>query len=319
MDPRAVPQPHQVPSQADVRARPAHRHHDCVGAALASKHRGQPTDHCGQGVSPASSRLDDRHSRRVDPHQSVCDQGRRPGARPERSIPTLETLAAIADALDDRYRALVYTAALAGLRAGELAGLERRHVDLVHRTVTVEQQAQVVVGRGRVLGPPKSDAGRRTVAIPTELAHISRSICPPTSVPNRTPSSSPETRAPPITTQHWSHKFREAADSAGAPGLHFHDLRHLAGTRAAATGASTRAHGPPRPLHAKGQPHLPARHRAARPPDRRRHRRHPRSRQGRQQRTSSGHRRPRHIADESRHAGPWTQKKRPPRRALYRP
>jgi integrase len=44
----------------------------------------------------------------------------------------------------------------------------------------------------------------------------------------------------PITTQHWSKTFREAADGVGATELHFHDLRHLAGTLAAATGASTR-------------------------------------------------------------------------------
>ena len=159
---------------------------------------------------------------------------------PERSIPTLETLAAIADALDVRYRALVYTAALAGLRAGELSGLERRHVDLVHRTITVEQQAQVVVGQGRVLGPTKSDAGRRTVAIPTELAHILGEHL--TTYVDADPSAVVFTgdKGAPITTQHWSKKFRKAADSVGATELHFHDLRHLAGTLAAATGASTR-------------------------------------------------------------------------------
>jgi integrase len=159
---------------------------------------------------------------------------------PERSIPTLETLAAIADALDDRYRALVYTAALAGLRAGELSGLERRHVDLVHRTITVEQQAQVVVGQGRVLGPTKSECGRRTVAIPTELAHILDEHL--TTYVDADPSAVVFTgdKGAPITTQHWSKKFRKAADSVGATELHFHDLRHLAGTLAAATGASTR-------------------------------------------------------------------------------
>ena len=159
---------------------------------------------------------------------------------PERKIPTLETLGAIADALDGRYRALVYTAALAGLRAGELAGLERRHIDLVHRAITVEQQAQVLVGRGRILGPPKSDAGKRTVAIPAQLAdildrHLATYVDPDPSAVVFTGE-----KGAPITTQHWSKKFREAADDAGACHLHFHDLRHLAGTLAAATGASTR-------------------------------------------------------------------------------
>ncbi len=159
---------------------------------------------------------------------------------PERKVPTLETVQAIADALDDRYRALIYTAALAGLRAGELAALERRHIDLVRHVITVEQQAQTVVGQGRTLGPPKSLAGRRNIAIPKELVrildeHLSAYVQPEPDALVFTGE-----KGAPITTQHWSHKFREAANTAGADGLHFHDLRHLAGTIAAATGASTR-------------------------------------------------------------------------------
>jgi integrase len=159
---------------------------------------------------------------------------------PERRIPSLETVVAIATAVGDRYRALVYTAALAGLRAGELSGLERRHIDLIHRIITVEQQAQVVVGQGRVLGPPKSEAGRRRVAIPGELAYILERHLATYVGPSPDAVVFTGDKGAPITTQHWSKKFREAADASGAEGLHFHDLRHLAGTLAAATGASTR-------------------------------------------------------------------------------
>lgn len=91
---------------------------------------------------------------------------------PERRVPSVEMVRAIADAAGGRYRALVLTAAFSGLRSGELAALERRHVDLVHRTVSVQRQAQTVVGRGRVLGPPKSAAGARTIAIPGELVGV---------------------------------------------------------------------------------------------------------------------------------------------------
>lgn len=131
-------------------------------------------------------------------------------------------------------------ASVAALGGEASPGLERRHIDLVHRTVTVEQQAQVVVGQGRVLGPTKSEAGRLTVAIPDELVRIlDRHLA---NYVNPEPDAVVFTgdKGAPITTQHWSKKFRAAADSAGAEGLHFHDLRHLAGTLAAATGASTR-------------------------------------------------------------------------------
>ena len=159
---------------------------------------------------------------------------------PERQVPSLETVEAIALGVGKRYQALVYTAALAGLRAGELSGLERRHIDLVHRTITVEQQAQVIVGKGRVIGPPKSQAGRRTVAIPTELANILDHHMAEYVGPEPDAVVFTGEKGAPITTQHWSRKFREAADAAGATDLHFHDLRHFAGTLAAATGASTR-------------------------------------------------------------------------------
>jgi integrase len=240
---------------------------------------------------------------------------------PERKVPSLDTVAAIADAVGPRYRALVYSAALAGLRAGELSGLERRHVDVVHRTITVEQQAQVVVGQGRVLGPPKSEAGRRTVTMPTELsqildAHLSTYV-------DADPSAVVFTRdkGAPITTQHWSKKFREAAD--GATELHFHDLRHLAGTLAAATGASTRelmarlGHSTPRASliyqHATEQRDrqiaagIDAILEAAK-----QKRREPQADIVDLERSRTNRAR---IA----HASPRTQKKRPPRRALYRP
>lgn len=159
---------------------------------------------------------------------------------PERKVPSLETVEAVATGVGDRYRALVWTAALAGLRAGELSGLERRHIDLVHRTITIEHQAQFVVGRGRVLGPPKSDAGRRTVAIPVELVRILVVHLADYVDPEHDAVVFTGEKGAPITTQHWSKKFREVADGAGATNLHFHDLRHFAGTLAAATGASTR-------------------------------------------------------------------------------
>lgn len=157
----------------------------------------------------------------------------------ERKIPTMETVYAIADEAGDRYRALVLTAALAGLRLGELSALTRRHVDLVHRTITVEMQAQQVAGRGRVLGPPKSKAGVRTVAVPSVLtevldAHLANFVGPGSEALVFTGE-----KGAPIVRTNWAHRFAKVASAAGAPGLHFHDLRHVAGTLAAATGAST--------------------------------------------------------------------------------
>src|SRR5262249_28154140 len=59
---------------------------------------------------------------------------------PEMRCPSLEHVHKLADTVPDRYRALIYTAALAGLRWGELAGLRRRRVDLLHGTIRVAEQ-----------------------------------------------------------------------------------------------------------------------------------------------------------------------------------
>jgi len=71
----------------------------------------------------------------------------------ERAIPTVAEVYALADGVHPRYRALVLTAAFAGLRRGELLGLSRSDIDPLHRTVTVSVQRQ-----GSTL-PPGRDPG----------------------------------------------------------------------------------------------------------------------------------------------------------------
>ncbi len=71
---------------------------------------------------------------------------------PERTIPTLGQLDDLAMELPERYRALVYTAAFAGLRLGECSALRRERVDIDNLCVTVVEQAQRVKGQGRIIG-----------------------------------------------------------------------------------------------------------------------------------------------------------------------
>ena len=68
--------------------------------------------------------------------------------------------------MPDRYRCLVVLAGFVGLRLGELLGLERRHVNFLHATLTVAQQQQELSKGQVVIGPPKSAAGVRTIALP---------------------------------------------------------------------------------------------------------------------------------------------------------
>ncbi len=89
----------------------------------------------------------------------------------ERPMLATDTVLDIADAIDPNLRALVLLAGFAGLRTGELLGLERLDIDELHSAVHVRRQAQEVVKRGerrttRIVTAPKSAAGLRTVALP---------------------------------------------------------------------------------------------------------------------------------------------------------
>ncbi|HLI50562.1 MAG TPA: hypothetical protein VKU87_02120, partial [Thermomicrobiaceae bacterium] len=88
---------------------------------------------------------------------------------PERKPPSLEEVQRIADAIQPRYRTLVILAAWSGLRWGELAALTRQGIDRLHGVIHVEA-AMIQLSNGqRFIGPPKSAADRRTVAIPPHL------------------------------------------------------------------------------------------------------------------------------------------------------
>jgi len=91
----------------------------------------------------------------------------KPAKKPLRIITEIE-IARLAGAIDERFRALVYLACYAGLRAGELLGLRWSNVDLPGRRVTVTQTVVETNGQLHADQPPKSDAGRRTVPLSRE-------------------------------------------------------------------------------------------------------------------------------------------------------
>jgi integrase len=71
----------------------------------------------------------------------------------------------LADAIDGRYRALVFLGAYGGLRIGELAGLQAQDLDMLRGVVSVERQVVEVAGKLNV-GPLKTRAAKRRVKLP---------------------------------------------------------------------------------------------------------------------------------------------------------
>lgn len=159
-------------------------------------------------------------------------------ASPERPIVTITELYAIADAIQPRYRALVLLAMFGSLRWGELMALRAEHLDLDGRLVRVEASL-VETTQGTVLGPTKTTAGGRTVAISDVIVpdlrwHLQRFAEPG---PAGRVFVGPKGATP--RRNNFNAIWRKAVTDAGlSRELHFHDLRHSGNTLAAATGAS---------------------------------------------------------------------------------
>jgi integrase len=75
-----------------------------------------------------------------------------------------ETVLSIAGAMPDRLAAMVTVMAGTGLRPGEAAGVTLDRVDFLRRTLRVDRQ--LLQTRPPSFGPPKTQAGRRTVPLP---------------------------------------------------------------------------------------------------------------------------------------------------------
>jgi integrase len=159
---------------------------------------------------------------------------------PEMRFATPEQVTRLVRQLPDRCRAMILVVAYGGLRWGELANLRRRCVDLRRGEVDVVEQLTELAGRLTV-GPPKSTAGRRTVALPASILpalaeHLERWAEPG---PNGLVFPAPEGGF----LRHSNFRRRvwlPATKAAGLQGLRFHDLRDTAATLAVVAGATTK-------------------------------------------------------------------------------
>lgn len=140
---------------------------------------------------------------------------------------TPEEVARIADAMDDRRRALVLVAAYAGLRIGELAGLRRCDVDTMRGTVTVAQVVVDVAGELHV-GQPKTRAGRRTVGLPRAVVdELSKHLAGVDHAPHAYVFTA-AAGGPLRVTNFRRRRWYPAVEAAGLDGVRLHDLRHTA-------------------------------------------------------------------------------------------
>ena len=160
---------------------------------------------------------------------------------PERPVLTVEQIADLARVIEPHWRCLVLVAAYGGLRFGELLGLRRRDIDLLHGEVIVDGQLVELRDGSHVRAAPKSAAGKRTVAVPNfvvkELeSHLQTYVAgdPDSLVFTGDRGGSPCRR-------NWARTWGRARSTAGLPDtVHLHDLRHSGATLSAQLGATTK-------------------------------------------------------------------------------
>jgi integrase len=156
--------------------------------------------------------------------------------REETRFLTAAEVHALADAIDQRYRALVLLGAYGGLRLGEMFGLRWRNVDLLRRRVNVAEVCVEVNGQIH-FGPPKTKASIRTVPIPSVVADELATLTAPNPEPNALVLSG--ARGAPLRAGLFRQRvWYPAVRAAELTPLRLHDLRHTAVALWIAAGAN---------------------------------------------------------------------------------
>jgi integrase len=156
----------------------------------------------------------------------------------KRPLITVEQLKELHRNCPQEFALSVYLAGLCGLRSGEIFALTRKDFNLNSRTVTIDQAVIEVPGVGVIFGPPKTNAGRRTITYPEFLHKYILDHMNTNLGKKATDLIFKNNNGGPITIQNKRSWWDKARSESGLHHIHFHDLRHFAATLAAQSGAS---------------------------------------------------------------------------------
>ena len=138
---------------------------------------------------------------------------------------TWQQSVALAEAHQERYRALIYLAVDSGMRWSELVGLRRARIDLRRGKVRVTEQLVRLEGGKWLRKEPKTPASVRSITVSPVTAellvdHVERFVAvgPDAAVFANTVGS------PLISSSFWQHHFSKALRAAEVS-CRFHDLR----------------------------------------------------------------------------------------------
>jgi len=175
---------------------------------------------------------------------ALTERWEREGWRPVVGVWTAgQTAEFLCQVRGHRLYALFHLVALRGLRRGEAAGLRWSDLDLDAGTLSVSGQLQQLGGRMAV-APPKSDAGRRVIALDrTTIAALREHKARQEAERDTAAGKWGETgyvfttlAGRPVGPDRLTRLFRKLVTASGLPPVTLHGLRHGAATLALAAG-----------------------------------------------------------------------------------
>jgi integrase len=157
----------------------------------------------------------------------------------ERPMATIAEVEALTSAMPEHLQLVVLLATWCQLRRGEILGLRRQDIDLMHATIQIEQSRTFTMDGQSLTKEPKTVAGRRSLSVPGNV--IQAIIQHLEQFTDASPDALVFTGRTgiPLTRNVLQSAWDRARRTIGRPDLHMHDLRHTGLTLAAATGATT--------------------------------------------------------------------------------
>jgi len=150
---------------------------------------------------------------------------------------TLRELEALTTAMPERLRAMVLLQAWCALRFGEATELRRKDVDLKNGVLHIRRGVVRADGR-MIVGEPKSEAGKRDVAVPPHLVPVLRDHLAAHAAWGRDGLLFPGPTGTNLAHSSFLWHWNRAKQAAGRPDLTPHALRHTGAVMAAQTGAT---------------------------------------------------------------------------------
>jgi len=130
----------------------------------------------------------------------------------------------LVEAMPVHWRPLVVVLAATGLRWAEAAGLKVKHIDVLARTLRVEECLhELSAGAALVTTDPKTTQSRRTVTYPVEVAEVLAHLI---AGRDRDEHVFVDPGGGPVRYRKFWRIYVRAAARAGLEGLRIHDLRH---------------------------------------------------------------------------------------------